>query len=67
MIDIAGENNNATGTVTALWKDGQAQLFVNPSKPWWVADRPMKTIIKYKDKKAEVSIEMLPDPNNYSK
>ncbi|MDC0231339.1 hypothetical protein OAK19_05175 [Aureispira] len=67
VIDIAGKNNNATGTIRALWKDGEVQLFVNPSKPWWVADRPMKSIIQYRGKEADVSIEMLPSPSIYSK
>lgn len=58
VMDIAGENGNAIGTVTALWKDGQAQLLVHPSKPWWVTDRPMKTVIRYENGKAEVVIEM---------
>ncbi len=57
-MDIAGENGNAIGTVTALWKDGQAQLLVNPSKPWWVTDRPMKTVIRYEGNRAEIVIEM---------
>lgn len=62
VMDIAGENNNATGTVTAAWKDGKAVFNVQPSKPWWVVDRPMKTVIEYTDKKATIAIEMLPDP-----
>ncbi|MCH2022839.1 MAG: hypothetical protein MK207_10215 [Saprospiraceae bacterium] len=67
VIDVAGKNNNAMGTVTALWENNQAHLFVNPSKPWWVTDRPMKTIIKYLDQQAEISIEMLPDPHQFMK
>ena len=62
VIDIAGQNNNAMGTITALWKDGQAQLLVNPEKPWWVIDRPMKTTIDYENQQAKIAIEMLPDP-----
>lgn len=58
VMDIAGKNGNAIGTVTALWKDGQAQLLVNPTKPWWVTDRPMKTVINYQNGKAEISIQM---------
>lgn len=59
VLDIAGQNNNATGTVTASWKDGKALLSVAPTAPWWVLDRPMLTTIEYKDGKALVDIEML--------
>ncbi len=62
VMDIAGENNNATGTVTAFWENNQAVLLVNPEKPWWVADRPMKTTITYSENKATLDIDMLPDP-----
>ncbi|WP_264792081.1 hypothetical protein [Aureispira anguillae] len=62
VMDIAGQNNNATGTVTASWKEGKAQLIVNPTQPWWVVDRPMKTSIDYQEGKALIEIEMLPDP-----
>ena len=62
VMDIAGENNNATGTFTAKWEDGKALLFAHPTKPWWVTDRPMKTTINYEAKKASIHIEMLPDP-----
>jgi hypothetical protein len=64
VMDVAGENNNATGTFTAFWKDGKVELLVNPTKPWWVVDRPMKTVINYKKGKATINIEMLPDPTN---
>lgn len=62
VMDIAGQNNNAMGTVTALWKDGKAQLLVSPEKPWWVIDRPMKTTIDYENQQAKIVVEMLPDP-----
>lgn len=62
VMDIAGENNNATGTFTASWKDGKAQLKVTPTAPWWVLDRPMLTTIEYQGGKALVGIEMLPAP-----
>ena len=60
VLDIAGDNNNVTGTVTAKWENGEAILLVNPSKPWWVTDRPMKTVIKYDNNKADINIKMLP-------
>lgn len=62
VMDIAGENNNATGTAVAQWKDGKAQLLINPTKPWWVVDRPMETNIEYQKDKASIHIKMLPDP-----
>lgn len=62
VMDIAGENNNATGTITASWKDGKAVLSVRPTAPWWVIDRPMLTKIEYKEGKALVDIKMLPAP-----
>lgn len=63
IMDIAGQNNNATGTITVRWNNGKAELSVIPTKPWWVTDRPMLTQIEYKGGKALVDIEMLPDPN----
>lgn len=62
VMDIAGQNNNAIGTMTASWKDGQAILTVNPTAPWWVTDRPMQTTIEYNSQTAKVNIEMLPNP-----
>lgn len=62
VLDIAGQNNNATGTVTASWKNGKATLSVTPTAPWWVVDRPMLTTIEYKEGKALINIEMLPTP-----
>ncbi len=60
VLDIAGQNNNAIGTVTAKWQDGAAILLVNPAAPWWVTDRPMQTTINYESNAAKVAIKMLP-------
>lgn len=62
VLDIAGQNNNATGSVTVRWKNGKAELEVNPTQPWWVIDRPMLTTIGYEEGKALIDIKMLPDP-----
>ncbi len=62
VIDMAGEQSNAVGEVVVEWINGKASIIVRPSAPWWVVDRPMQTLITYKDGKAYVDIKMLPAP-----
>ncbi len=59
VLDIAGENNNAIGSITAEWQGDKALLTVLPSQPWWVRDRAMQTTIEYKDKEAIIDIKMM--------
>lgn len=59
VLDIAGQSNKAKGQAKAYWKDGKAYLDLFPEAPWWVLDRPMRTVVEYKENISEISIEML--------
>ena len=68
VLDIEGQHNNAFGTVTADWVDGQARLVLRPSQPWWVTDRPMQTLLTYQpNQQVVVDIQMLPIPESTTK
>lgn len=62
VLDIAGQNSNAKGTITAEWlNNDQVQLTITPLEPWWVTDRPMQSTLTYqKDGSVVVNIVMLP-------
>jgi len=60
VIDVAGQHNHAVGEATAYWEKEQFVLEINPTAPWWVTDRPMKTNIDFTLDKVTVDIKMLP-------
>lgn len=61
VLDIEGQHRNAKGTITVEWVEGTAQVTLTPTDPWWVTDRPMRTIIQYTTEgTVEVGITMLP-------
>lgn len=61
VLDIEGQHNNAQGTITVEWVQGQVQVTVTPTDPWWVTDRPMRSLITFLDEAhVQVDIEMLP-------
>ncbi len=62
VLDMNGQASNGTGIVLVEWIDGKASITLQPSAPWWMVDRPMQTLISYKNGQAVVDIKMLPDP-----
>lgn len=47
VIDVNGQQNYATGEVTAYWSDTGPKLQVDPTAPEWAADRPLLTEIQF--------------------
>lgn len=63
VLDIEGQHNNAQGTLTVEWVQDQIKVIVTPTHPWWVTDRPMRSLITFlEDQRVQVDIEMLPAP-----
>lgn len=61
VLDIEGQHNNAQGTITAEWVQGQVKVMLTPTNPWWVTDRPMCSLLTFLSaEKVQVDIEMLP-------
>ncbi len=49
-MDVNGQEGHGTGTVSAWWEDARTvALAVEPTAPWWLADRPMAGTIRYED------------------
>lgn len=67
VIDMNGQESNATGEAIVEWLDGKLSIIIQPSAPWWMVDRPMQTLISYEEGKATVDIKMLPDPTKDKK
>ncbi|MGH1337392.1 MAG: hypothetical protein ACRBFS_14815 [Aureispira sp.] len=67
VIDMNGQQSNATGEVIVEWINGKASIIIQPAAPWWMVDRPMQTLITYTKGKASVEIKMLPDPTKDKK
>jgi hypothetical protein len=52
-MDVNGQRGHGTGTITATWVDTQTvRVTVTPTEPWWLADRPMESIIRFTDEGA---------------
>jgi hypothetical protein len=53
VMDVNGQRGHGTGTITATWVDTQTvRVTVTPTEPWWLADRPMESIIRFTDEGA---------------
>jgi hypothetical protein len=53
VMDVNGQRGHGTGTITATWVDAQTvRMTVTPTEPWWLADRPMESIIRFTDEGA---------------
>jgi len=48
VMDVNGQRGHGTGTITATWVDPHTvRVAVIPTEPWWLADRPMESIIRF--------------------
>ena len=57
VLDIGTQKSHGIGRVETYWQDEQIVLKMIPTAPWWVADRPMKTIVEILDgKRVRVNI-----------
>lgn len=64
VMDVNGQEGHAVGDVVAYWKGEEAVVDVLPTAPWWVAERPMRTVASYPgDGTAVVKVTMLPYPD----
>ena len=45
VIDVAGQRSHATGSLTASWDGDQVRVQIRPDAPWWVAERPMDSVL----------------------
>jgi hypothetical protein len=59
-IDVNGQAGHAIGRIEAWWEADGPRVEVIPEAPWWTADRPMRTTIRYEEDRAEVTVERLP-------
>ncbi len=44
--DVAGQLSHARGTVLSSWTDDGPEALLRPAAPWWVWERPMRTIVR---------------------
>jgi hypothetical protein len=60
VLDVNGQESHATGRLEARWEADGPRVALAPEEPWFVADRPMETAIRYEGGAAEVTIERTP-------
>jgi hypothetical protein len=61
VLDINGQQAHGTGTIEAWWTPDGPVVEVRPTAPWWLAERPMRTEIRYGEEgQVEVSIARIP-------
>ncbi len=60
-LDINGQPGHGTGTLEAWWTAEGPVVEMRPSAPWWLAERPMRTTVRFTDDgEALVRIERIP-------
>jgi hypothetical protein len=60
-LDIHGQAGHGTGTLEAWWGPEGPVVEMRPTAPWWLAERPMRTEIRYlEDGSVRVSIARIP-------
>lgn len=61
VMDINGQQAHGTGTLETWWSEGGPVVELHPSAPWWLAERPMRTTVRYTEAgEALVHIERIP-------
>ncbi len=61
VLDVNGQAAHGTGTIESWWTREGPVVEMRPSAPWWLAERPMRTTVRYTDEGgAVVSIERIP-------
>ena len=61
-MDVNGQQSHATGTMTVWWEDDAVQVDIVPDAPWWVAERPMRSIVHIGDDGVRLQTERVPAP-----
>ena len=57
VMDINGQKNHGIGKVKCYWQDKDHVIVeIIPQQPWWIADRPMKSVVEFKGSK-EVEVK----------
>ena len=56
VLDVHGQQAHGTGTLCAWWEDGGPVVEARPEAPWWLAQRPMRTEVRFEGGRAVVSI-----------
>lgn len=46
-MDVNGQKGHGHGYIDASWDNGNAQITMIPTKPRWLSDRPMQTVITH--------------------
>ncbi len=50
LMDVNGQRGHGTGYVDVKWEGTQSvTIDVTPTAPWWLADRPMQSTIRFND------------------
>ena len=50
VMDVNGERGHGTGHLEVVWEDEQSVIIaVTPTAPWWLADRPMHSRVRFND------------------
>jgi hypothetical protein len=63
VIDINGQLGHARGKVVLVSEGEEAKLTVLPQSPWWVADRPLESRIRFDgDDSVSISISRIEVP-----
>ena len=56
VLDINGQESHAIGDTLTQWRDGAAEVSIRPTRPWWVADRPMQITARCDADSGEASV-----------
>ena len=61
-VAINGQPGLAMGRVQSFWQGDKAVVRIIPEAPWWVADRPMESHLKYSDEGVQIDIQRIELP-----
>lgn len=54
VMDVGDQRNHAVGSITVDTLEGEQRVRVDAEKPWWVADRAIRSSVAFHDEKIEV-------------
>jgi len=52
VLDVNGQAAHGTGTIECWWTDQGPMVQMLPSAPWWLAERPMLTSVRFEEQGA---------------
>ena len=58
VMDVNGQPSHAVGRLAASWQEGHVRVELIPEAPWWTADRPMETVLRFDEDGADVVISI---------